>query len=356
MILPAAPPAGYQPFVDNGRYFVAVKINTFTAGAGPGICTWPTSTMGYNTITYVGNTYAVIDTIYTGDSTPPTITAQTNGIIAKTANLSLTFSEPVSKVPGQVVKIYENGTNTLVATVNIGDATVVDNVVTIPNALFNTFLQYSKCYYAQFNAGLVTDTCGNASIQAYLTTGAWTFCIEADPAPAFVSCTQVNNASSGFDPKDDSFITSLTPTLKIKFSEPVVTVASKKIDIYEQLPSSAVAILGSFNVSSMTATPGSNNTEYTIPFSAITSVAGTLTYGNCYFINIEAGAFKETLGTQVTPGIVSFQTANTGSATACNWNFCVQDVIAPTVTFWPNDGDKNIPLNAYLVCLYQRTG
>ncbi len=312
-------------FVDNAVYRVFVTpgmFQSFDTGIG---CSWPANGLAVGTFTTV-------------DSTSPLLTGTTSGTITKTANLQMTFNENVWPVAGQVVKIYENATNTLVATVNIADATRSGNTLTIANALFNTFLAYGKTYYAQFNAGLVRDNCGNLTTSSVLDKLGWVFTIEADPAPEFVC--------NGFAPTGNVAVQNLTPTFQIKFTEPVVPVAGKQIDIYEELPSSAIANLGNFFATSMTAS--ADKKTYTIPYSAITSLKPSLTYGNCYHLNIAAGAFREENGLQVTGSVVSFETANTGSETTCTWDFCEVDVIQPTVTFWPANNYKNVPLNAYL--------
>jgi len=334
-------------FVDKQKYYIAVYKEVFKAIDSGIDCKWPA--VSSKAVLNIGN-WVIVDSLWTVDATPPTLVSKTTGVIAKTANLVMTWSEPVIPVAGQVVNIYEVGTNTQIASVNVsGSNTDPDKKKTIlQNSLFNTFLQYGKSYYAQFNTGLVKDSCMNSSTSFIPVTDktSWVFTIENDPKPDYANCSMGTYSGNKFYPQDESYITNLTPTFKITFTEPVNPVANKKVDLYEETAGVGVAIKGNWYVTSMT--PNGNRTEYTIPYSSITSLTGSLVDGKCYHINIEAGAFQEMSGVQTTPKLVSFVTETSGATTSCTWDFCVGDIIPPTITFWPLNKNENIPLNAYL--------
>ncbi len=323
--------------VPGDEYEVIVTPGAFKSSAGSPECTWPVEE-------------DVVATFVVGDDVAPEITTVLDPYIEETitkvsGDIVLTFTEPVVPVSGQYMQVFEAGTNTQVASVNIGhpDIDFDDEVVTIPNKLFAGNLKYETNYYVQFNAGLVKDECENLMEDDYLEKtlgsgeGFFWFTTGEDLPPEFV-CDKFSPLGEVID---------YAPDFVITFNEPVEPVDGAFIDIYFT-PFATVASFGQFAVEDMV--PNANKTVYTIPFSEITRLSGNvITFGNCYHLNIPAGAFVDVSGGLPSPQVISFDTENTTIAESdCSWTFCIDDTVCPEVTFWPEEGYENIPLNAHL--------
>jgi hypothetical protein len=293
----------------------------------------------------------IATTFLAGDGEKPTLDEldQDGQTILMTDNLTMEWSERVFGITGQVIEIFEQGTNSQVATVYGEDLVDGTDSIVILNSLFNVgLLEYNTCYYLHFNPGLVVDTCGNVADTSILNSTDWTFCIGDDPEPEIVDCAIGNP----FYPPHDTTVNNTMPRLEINFTEPVLPVSGKYIEVYEQ--GSASSLYFQFDVDEMHGTNG--NMTYYIETSEIFSWQGVnpdaFENGGCYDVNIDTTAFVAEFGVKdSTNKIISQATAYEPDSTICRWSFCIGDIIPPTVKFWPeltSPKQENIPTNAHL--------
>ncbi len=332
--------------IDTTDYIVVVVPESLRASGSELDCVWPAAG------TEVGTTGMVqVAAFTTGDASAPILLTQVeayneiDSLDIDFDNIVLDFTEDVQPVDGQVLEIFEDGTNTKVATVAIENCSFSGSTVTIPRTLFAANLDYDMTYYVQFNEGLVADVCGNPIDTAFLVdaadvVGSFWFNTKTDPRP-YIIC-------ESFIPDSGAYVSDERPTLTITFSEAVVPVAGKYIQIYEQ--GTATSNYVTFPVDMMEAQGG--GTSYSIDMGDVFDLAGIIpegfVEGACYDVNIDTLAFVEATGTQATDKMITQVTAVETEKWGCGWSFCIGDIICPNVTFWPQNGYENVPVNAHL--------
>lgn len=332
--------------IDTTNYIVVVVPESLRASGSELDCVWPAAGVE------VGTTGMVqVAAFTTGDASAPILLTEVEGyneidsLDIDFDNIVLDFSETVEPVDGQVLEIFEDGTNTKVATVAIESCSFDGSTVTIPRTHFAANLDYDMTYYVQFNEGLVADVCGNPIDTAFLVdaadvVGSFWFNTKTDPRP-YIIC-------ESFIPDSGAYVNDERPTLTITFSEAVVPVAGKYIQIYEQ--GTATSNYVTFPVDMMEAQGG--GTSYSIDMGDVFDLAGIIpegfVEGACYDVNIDTLAFVEATGTQATDKMITQVTAVETEKWGCGWSFCIGDIICPNVTFWPQNGYENVPVNAHL--------
>jgi hypothetical protein len=335
-----------------------ITQQAFVPVAG-GCAAWPATAT--NVLLPVGDGPQLVTTnedFTVGDDVGPSIVSTSpdlsvdcssaNELASITSNIVLTWDENVVAVDGQVFEIFEFGTNTLIASINIKNCDISNNVVTIPNG-FSNLLEYNTCYYIHFNQGIVTDECGNPTEEYALDDATMNFSVGADPRPEIIAC-----GNDPYNPDHGSTITEVQPLMSVEFTEPVQPVAGKYIEVYEL--GSATSLFFQFDVSHMTAKAGSNNKIWQIQSADIFALAGVnpnqFAWGDCYEVNIDTLAFVELSGSgQATDKVVTQITAAEPTTHGCPWSFCIGDNVPPTVKWWPEDTSPEqiqIPTNAHL--------
>lgn len=271
---------------------------------------------------FIGISDSTVWNFAVGDVIAPTIVsvipANEATEVALDADLTVVFSENVQKgLNTGKISIYRSSDNQLVEEIaaDSDQITVANSTITIePTNLLN----YNTSYYVTISNEAVRDLAGN--FFAGLTgIGTWSFTtVVGDTVrPTLVS----------FTPADGAINVNENDDLVLTFSEPVSAVAGKNIvihnadgSVFETIDASTATFDGS---------------EITIPVSMLAS-------SGSYYVNMEAGAFEDTLG--------NASYAITGSAM---WNFDVRDFVAPTVsTYSPADNATNVLVGSNLVLTF----
>ncbi len=262
-------------------------------------------------------------------------------------DIIIVFDENVTKQAGKFLEIWRLSTNSVIRAIDAALANdAKGDTVIISKNIFAASLAYDESYYIHIPQGFVKNAVGleNAGITL---DDSLTFCVGPDPAPRFVC--------GSFDPEDGSTIAAQTPNLTITFSEAVVPVANKAIQIFrtgQDDPTTAFLVASATSFTKADA-DGKKWRLATLPF--FTNHNGTVfdkfEWDSCFDVNIAGGAFREVSGAnQVTDTLITheFPTAVMDNDPLCNWSFCIGDVTAPTVKFWPEDKEVHVATNAHL--------
>lgn len=255
----------------------------------------------YNGYAYGSMSYSPVlksaNIIIPDDTTPPSIVSVTPADNATgvdpVANLTISFSEPIIPQAAKTLRIID-ATNimTPVETINVTAGIINGKTIT-----FNptTTLQYLKSYFIVFDAGSFKDIFGNAHAGNPGSQTFWNFTIQVAPdteAPSIVSLTPTDNAI-GVNP---------TTNLTLTFNEPITPQEAKTLRIVDA--ANTVTPVETINVT--TGTINGNS----ITFNPST----TLEYLKSYFIEFDAGAFKDIPGN-----------SHAGILDNSTWSFTVQD-------------------------------
>jgi hypothetical protein len=214
-------------------------------------------------------------------------------------NLTITFDEVTKAVAGKLVRIFDLA-NQAVPIQTLDMSTAVQNGKSWSIAT-PTSLSFSKTYFIVVDAGAVTDIFGNAFL-GISSSSIWRFTTKNSPT---VSAVSPLNAATNV---------SLTSQFTLTFTEPVLGVAGKKLNVYKtSAPSVSIA-----NVDAAAGVATGNDLKFSLP-------NGTLAYSTAYFIKFDASSFSTTDG-----GIFSALTQNT------DWTFtsvAAPDIQAPVITY-----------------------
>lgn len=319
------------------------------------------SIISHSGLCYFPSDVEPFDSIHTTDGSAPYITSfipDLNGNPYSTiclgdkdsTDIFITWNEAVVPQAGKTIEIWRASTNTnIVASQPIYatyDTTASgDAYMRIPNTWFKSKLLYNESYYIHLSEGFVKNLAGIASAQV-TTNDSLTFCVGPDPAPEIVC--------GGYTPANYAYTPDETPTLILTFSEPVQPVSGtgKDVQIYRS------GVISNVNDSylhvaatAFTAVSGSNNTKWKLDTESALAAAGVhdaFVWGDCYDVNVAAGAFKEYSGSQVTAQLVTNTINGYYTQSTCPWTFCIGDNVQPTVTFWPANNQEHVATNSYL--------
>lgn len=260
------------------------------------------------------------------DTTPPVVSSYSPEDrateVATGANLTLTFSENVTKGEGSI-EIY-NSANSITPAVTIPVTseivTVQGNVVTINP---EDKLDYSTSYFVKIGSGAFKDTAGNnyAGI-ANSTTWRFTTTGEPDTAAPAVSAYLPANGATGVG---------VETNLVLTFSENV-SAGEGSIVIYNSASDKAVATISASDLTIL-------NDVVTV------NPADNLEYGTSYFVQITDDAFTDTAGNYFA-----------GISDSTTWQFttaAAPDTTSPTVTaFSPEPGATEVGIDANLILTF----
>jgi hypothetical protein len=334
------------PWVENTNYWLTFSGTGFISNA---ICTFPASVDPFNDIHTVDGSAPVITSFI------PDLVGAAAGpcmIDKNSTDILITWNEGVTEQTGKKLEIWRdsivglNLPNTLVASLDASwDTTAAGDVyMKIPNSLFKNALEYNTYYYIQITEGFVKNAVGLPSA-AVANDDSLRFCVGPDPVPAIL-CNK-------FVPADGSTTPSTTPVLVVEFSESVAPVSGTDVEIFEGgETNSYLHVLAT----AFTPVAGSNGTKWQLNTANafVGQPNSAFEWGNCYYVNIDAGAFRETSGSQVTPALITVDTDGAGPiavTTPCDWMFCIGDNVAPTVTFWPvkaTNMQQHVATNSFL--------
>ena len=236
------------------------------------------------------------------------------------SNLTFTFSENVVDGSGNIT-IYDNSDN-IVNVINISDPiaiSIVDNEVTVDPG---TDLSYNTTYYVNIDSGTFEDGSGNAftGLDSSSNTG-MIFTTQLDTfAPTLISIFPTLNQTD----------IEINSNLTFTFSEDIVD-ASGNITIYDNSDN----IVEVIDVSS---------TNVLLSGSQVTvDPLFDLSYSTSYYVNIDSGAFEDSIGNAFT-GLDS--SSNSGM------RFITQeepDLISPTLSsFIPSLNATDVSINTIL--------
>ncbi|MBX9936311.1 MAG: Ig-like domain-containing protein, partial [Burkholderiaceae bacterium] len=268
-----------------------------------------------------GNVYAGTNTydFMVADTTAPTVTtfAPTDGAngVVVSANIVVTFNEPIQKGTGNIEIRLDSATGTVVETLDAATSrglNLVGNGLTInPSA----DLLAGRHYFVTLASGTVKDMVGNA----YIGTTTYDFTTADTTAPTVTT----------FSPADGANVVAPGSAIVLTFNEPVqkgtgtiqIRTGSTTGPLVESLDAAT---------SSNLAFVGNNMT--------ITPVTALLDSTH-YFVTIPSGAVKDTVGN-----------AYVGTNT---YDFATADTTAPTLTtFSPTDGATGVTGTANLVLTF----
>ncbi|WP_310549885.1 Ig-like domain-containing protein [Paenibacillus glufosinatiresistens] len=254
------------------------------------------------------------------DVTPPALTDWTPSNHAQQvlpgSDLVLTFSETVEAVSGKTITVYDMASQTAAAAIDADDAakvTVQGNQVTVKNP----GLSADKHYQVNISAGAFKDASGNGSAALDGSTD-WSFAMVDTIPPQLASTLPVNGTAAA----------GVQEPLKMTFSEPVQTVAGKKIIIHLKDDDSAVFEMDA-----------ADSSRVAVAGTAVTLTGLQLQEKTDYYVTVEPGALTDKAGN-----------AFAGIADNSGWHFSVPDLTAPTAaSFSPVRGSAAAGRTAPLV-------
>ncbi|MEI2398727.1 Ig-like domain-containing protein [Paenibacillus phytohabitans] len=260
------------------------------------------------------------------DTTPPVVSSYSPEDrateVATGANLTLTFSENVTKGEGSI-EIY-NSANSITPAVTIPVTseivTVQGNVVTINP---EDKLDYSTSYFVKIGSGAFKDTAGN-NYAGITNSTTWRFTTtgEPDTAAPTVSAYLPANGATGVG---------VETNLVLTFSENV-SAGEGSIVIYNSASDKAVATISASDLTIL-------NDVVTV------NPADNLEYGTSYFVQITDDAFTDTAGNYFA-----------GISDSTTWQFttaAAPDTTSPTVTaFSPEPGATEVGIDANLILTF----
>jgi large repetitive protein len=228
-----------------------------------------------------------------------------------TANIVFTFSEPIVKVSGKPVVITNTTTNTVEGnyTTDSPEVEFFGNTITINptnNLAFNT--NYSVYI---LNSGII-DLSGNLATSTFIN-----FKTGPDPNadvtnPTLVSLSPINNATN----------VALNANLVVTFSEPVVKVSGKAVQIIKlngdvvEFPYSTDSPEVTFSGNTMTINPASNLAANTV-----------------YYVYLTGGYCKDLAGNTIQSG---FTNSNGWKFTTTSITGLENETTNQSITVWPN--------------------
>jgi methionine-rich copper-binding protein CopC len=265
-----------------------------------------------------GNKFAGISNATTwsftiADNTVPILTnlspADDATAVAATANLILTFSEPVKKGSGVIT--LAQGTTSQAIDVTSPSVSISGNTVTIDPADFPSGAAVS----VTIPSGVFTDRTNNA-FAGILTNTAWNFTVADNTAPTVTALS----------PADNAINVPVNSNLVLTFSEPVKKGAGSII-INQGATSQTIDV-------SSAAVVVSENT--------VTIDPADFTSGAAVYVQIAPGTFTD-------PANNSYG----GIFATTAWNFTVADNIAPILTsFTPADNATTVAPDDNLVIVF----
>ncbi|RKP46279.1 hypothetical protein D7Z26_24675 [Cohnella endophytica] len=218
--------------------------------------------------------------------------------VDKTADFSLTFNKPVVAVAGKWLSIRDKADDSVKASYEANDNSkviVAGTTVTIQNP----GLDEKSSYYIEIESGAFEDVSGN-SFAGLSGNAAWTFTVPDLTAPT-VDSTTPDNGGTGVNRSDD---------LTVTFSKPVVAVAGKTILIRRATDNSILKTYAANDAN-----------EVVISGATVTLKSPNLEDGASFYVEIDAGAFKDAAGNDFA-----------GLNGSTGWSFATEDTIAPFVS------------------------
>ncbi|MFT3682956.1 MAG: Ig-like domain-containing protein [Ferruginibacter sp.] len=196
---------GVERYRNNINATATITYTTLAASANDDGATWQTTTLPANIFTAGNNIIAVeIHQCYPDnadisfdlelkatlteiipDTAPPTVTnlspADDSSGVSKSANLILTFNEPVVKGAGNIL-IRENGSTVQTIDVNTAAVTITGNAVTINPGDFTS----GTTVNIEMAAGVLKDTANN-NFSGITNSSAWNFSVPATIASTLIA-------------------------------------------------------------------------------------------------------------------------------------------------------------------------
>ncbi len=249
------------------------------------------------------------------DSQAPLLTqvAPTNNAtnVAIGTTLTLTFDENIQTGTGKKIKLFDSADPvTPIENIDASAGTVSAKSVTFT---LTKSLTGSKTYYVLLDNGAITDLTGNA-YAGISTNTTWKFSTDAI-APSVAQFTPTNNST------DVAF----TTTLALGFSEAVVAVNGKAINVFVANTTTPVATLdASAGVIS------GNTVTFTL--------ANPLVSNTAYYVLVTNGAFTDLSGNPYA-----------GITAVTEWTFTARDGSPPVITLLePADDATEVSLTSKL--------
>lgn len=242
------------------------------------------------------------------------------GVAAGTNSLTMVFNKNVAKGPaGKGITVKNLNTNAVVYTIQVNSSSVVVNQQTVTINLPGG-LAANTSYYVLVEPGAFVDAADSSVIFPGITdASAWNFTTMPgnDTTPPTIR---------ELTPADNSVNSSLSPTLKIKFSEPVYP-GTGDITIRH---SNSDAVFASIPVTSSSVTGFGSDTINI-------QVGRSFASNQSYYVMIGKQAFRDAAGNYFA-----------GISDKSTWNFSVsQDNTAPTIAAMePAPGTKSVDPNA----------
>ncbi|MGG1517236.1 Ig-like domain-containing protein [Paenibacillus oryzisoli] len=250
---------------------------------------------------YAGISGSTKWTFTTPDTTQPErnslLPANEKVDVKKGDDFQISFNENVKAVAGKNIRIYKADHNptAVIAADDTQYVTISGSTVTI----HHSDLTETEHYYITVDNGAFTDLSDNA-YAGFDTDSEWTFYVP-DITPPVASSLTPSNGDKGIMTSDD---------LKITFNENVQPVAGKQIVIKNAVTHAQVA---TFDVDDLA--------QVTINGAEVVITAAGLNTDAAYYVEVPAGAFKDTAGNDA----LAFGGAD-------NWAFATVDTIAPSLT------------------------
>jgi methionine-rich copper-binding protein CopC len=278
---------------------------------------WAKSASASNQIAYHGGNRAsgIVRNWVLVDQTPPllntTTPADNASGVSLTANLIMSFNEPISWNTGSITLYDEN--DNVVQTVSSGSPNV--NIVggtlsfnPTANLIVNTD------YYVHVDPTALKDAAGNA-FAGFTDNTTWNFNTNDVTAPALA-------ASGALSPADNAVAVALTTDLAITFNENVQLGASGLIELFDETNT----LVESFDVAASSLVTVSNATVTINP-------TNDLLINTDYYVHIASGAIEDISGNDYA-----------GFSNNTTWNFNTNDIVAPTAVppFTPADNATGV--------------
>ncbi|WP_165452468.1 Ig-like domain-containing protein [Paenibacillus thalictri] len=235
------------------------------------------------------------------DTIAPTVTSLTPADdttnVTPATPLSITFSENVVAGNGKFIYIRQASNSVAVATYSVTDTTYVTISGKTVNVA-NPSLQEGQSYYIEVDSGAFVDLSGNA-FAGMSGPSAWNFTIPDVTPPTIVSRTPANGAVDA----------AVSGSLSITFSENVVPVTGKSAKIRRASDQNII-----------TAISVTDTTTVTVSGSVVTMAHPNLADETDYYVEMDAGAFRDTAGNDFA-----------GISGSAGWSFKTADTTPPVV-------------------------
>ena len=224
------------------------------------------------------------------------------------ANLSLTFSEPMTPVAGKNIQIFKSN-GTLFETIGATDTSKVtfSGSAIVINPAANLL---AGSYYVNMDAGAFTGVQSGVPCAGITSPTSWAFSTVTDAVAPTATFSPADN-STGFPP---------TSNLIISFSEFVTAVAGKNILIRKSSDNSVVETIAASDAAKVTFSSSKSSN------SAVINPTANLAFDTAYYVQVDPGAFQDPASNPYA-----------GFLDTTTWNFTTaHDAIPPVYTVTPH--------------------